>query len=88
MKKLLEQLENNTSRLEQLDQRVEQIKISRFYTVFYKEYERELEIKKTLKIKRRILNMRFTLLENIKLETTKNMYDVSSKLRELNLKTA
>ena len=46
MRKLLEQLENNTERLEQIDVRHEDIKTSAFYNLFGRYNQQKAELKK------------------------------------------
>lgn len=88
MKDLLEQLETNTEALYSLDERYNTILNSAYYNVFRPESERTIELEWILKIKKRVLKMRFRILENIKSATLKEMQATSVKERELNLKVA
>lgn len=81
--KLLEQLENNSTALTALDERIFNIKTAKFYSVFCKEAERQEKIEWTLKVKRRVLKMRFTLLENLKYQTNNELRETSKKLRKV-----
>lgn len=88
MEKLIEQLENNISAFEHLNNRIENIKTMEFFRIFSTEQKREREINWVLKIQKRILRMRYRILENINLETQKQMNYTSQMSRDLTLKTA
>jgi len=88
MKNLIEQLQSNTEALYSLDQRYNETLNSVYYNVFKTERERSIELEWILKIKKRVLKMRFRILENIQSATLKEMQATSVKERELNLKVA
>lgn len=89
MDKLLEQLESNTYALKHLERRYNTILNSKYYIVFYNHKDEQIkDLEWILKIRRRVLSMRFRILENINLEATKEMQRTSSMLKGLNLKAA
>ncbi len=88
METLIEQLQSNTEALESLDERIYNTKMGSYWTYFATESERQTEVNWVLKIKKRVLKMRFRILENIKSATLKEMQSTSVQSRELNLKAA
>jgi len=88
MEKLLEQLERNVSAMEHLDWRIQNIKTLEFYRIFSNEYRRHVDIQWILKVQKRVLRMRYRILENIQKESLKQMNYTSQLSRELNLKIA
>lgn len=86
---LFEKLENNFQAEDQLNARIQNIHTSSFYKIFPNITKQAEDIESVLLIKKRILNMRFRLLEKIQHETTKEMHHISTVQRSLNLqKTA
>jgi len=83
---LIEKLENNTLALERLENRYNDKLTSQSYLIFRTEHQRQTELKWIVKVQKRVLRMRYTLLENIKSEVVKEMNTVSNFQRELNLK--
>ena len=82
--KLLEQLENNTSCLSQLERRCEFTKKTNYYNLFFaSHYEREKDLAWILKIRKRVLRMRFKLLEKIESETKRHMHLAHEEMRSL-----
>jgi len=87
LQELFEQLESNTKRLEDLRVRVDNIKNpeNKYYKIFSNEFQRKIDIEKVSQIKKRVLRMRFRVLENINSQTLKEMQKASVESRELNL---
>lgn len=76
---LLEKLENNSSAVESVDCRIENVRTSPFYSMFGHEYDRNKKIVQLKKLKNRVLKMRFTLLERIHALTIKEMKRTSNE---------
>lgn len=86
--KLTEQLQANFEAENDLEERIYNIKMSRFYELFPNPVKQQEEIDWTLKIKKRVLAMRHRILENLQAETTKELHRISTKLRKANLQAA
>ena len=85
MKKFIEQLESNDLAIFTLQTKYNVIEKSKFYSVFSTYERQQTQLQWNLKVQKRVLRMRYRLLENIKGETIKQMQDASVMSRELNL---
>lgn len=83
MEKLVQQLESNKVAIASLDHRYKETITSVFWNTFKTSNERIEELEWILKIQKRVVNMRHTILENIKLEATKELQLISTKQRDL-----
>ncbi len=86
MIELIEKLERNFEAEQSLNDRYKNVLTGVFYTRFASDEDQLSELLWVSKIQKRVLGMRHRLLENIQSETTKQMYALSSKQRELNTK--
>ena len=86
MKNLFEQLEYNNEALERLEVRYKETLTSPYYKIFKTQNERIDELSWVLKIRKRVLRMRFRILENIQSETQKEMQYASTEIRDLLIK--
>lgn len=85
MKALIEKLENNFKAEEALMDRYKNTCSDKYWIDTAKSEEQVNELLWISKIQKRVLTMRHNLLENIQLETTKQLQFLSSKQRSLNL---
>ena len=84
MKNLFEKLENNTIRLKQLSQRYEDTKTSNYYDLFVVPYgEKEEDLAWILNLRKRVLRMRFKLLEKITIEASRHMHYAHKEMSDL-----
>lgn len=83
MKNLIEQLEENKKAFESLEKRYADTLTNYFWNTFKSDSQRVNELDWILKIQKRVLRMRHTILENIKLEATKELQSISSQQRNL-----
>ncbi|CAA0253492.1 hypothetical protein R5N98_02850 [Tenacibaculum maritimum] len=88
MEKLIEQLQRNSHALNRLKERYYDAQMSTYWTFFQTEDKRNIELKWILKIQKRVLKMRYRILEKINSEITKEMHNTSAQSRELNLQVA
>jgi hypothetical protein len=88
MQFLMEQLQSNNEALNRLKERRYDAGNSTFWIMFRTSSQRGVELNWIDKIEKRVLGMRHTILENIRIETVKGMYHISNELRSLNLKVA
>lgn len=86
MKELIEQLESNYKAITDLENRYTRWSNSDFYTIFSRESKREKDLKWILKVQKRVLRMRYRILENIRMETEKQMHLTSQMSKQINLK--
>lgn len=83
MEKLLEQLENNDYALRTLERRMNDINEGNWAYGFY-DMEKRIELyNHTIEVKRRVLRMRYRILENMQSITQKKMQYASSEMRGL-----
>lgn len=82
---LFEKLENNFRAVEHIERRIKDVDELSFYQIFYNKHQRQKKVNQLLELKKRVLKMRFTLLENIQLATTKEMHFVSMEQKNMNL---
>lgn len=83
METLIELLQSNTSALDTLEERYKTILSSKYYEAFNKENERINDLTWVTKIRKRVLRMRYRILENLQKETFKEMQYASSEMRAL-----
>lgn len=83
MKELYESLEKNTEAIERLEMRYSDTITSCFYTHFKTEKERTDELLWISKIKKRVLRMRYRILENINAYAIKEMQKTSNRTKDL-----
>ena len=83
---LFEKLDNNFSAVEHIERSIKDVEEASFYQIFYNSHQRRNEINHLLALKSRVLKMRFRLLENIQLATSKEMHLVSMAQKNINLK--
>ena len=84
MKNLFEKLESNTICLKQLSQRYERTKTSNYYNLFFVPYgKREEDLAWILKLRKRVLRMRFKLLEKITIEAFRHMHYARKEMSHL-----
>ncbi len=88
MEKLIEQLQRNTEALNSLKWRYNDRKDNPSYLIFHTQKQRIEEMDWIIKVQKRVLRMRYRILENLNSETIKEMQSTSTKTRELNLKAA
>ena len=82
--KLVEQLERNTAALRQLNARYTRAKKNPFYDMLlYAENARNKDLDWIRKVTKRVLRMRYRLLENINGEVLKEMNSTSNMTRNL-----
>ena len=85
MKALIEKLENNFKAEQALLDRYKNTCSDYYWLKIAKADQQVNELLWISKIQKRVLTMRHNLLENIQLETTKQLQFLSSKQRNLNL---
>lgn len=88
MEKLIEQLQSNTEALNSLKERYYNTQMGTYWTFFSTEHKRAMELDWILKIQKRVLRMRYRILENLNAETIKEMQKTSTETRAINLKAA
>ena len=82
--KLVEQLERNTTALKQLNDRYTRAQNNPYYSLFlYAEYVRNKDLDWIQQVQKRVLRMRYRLLENINGEVLKEMNSTSNMTRNL-----
>lgn len=85
---LIEKLNSNTEALVSLQNRYKETLCGTYWNLFATESERQAELKWIVKVQKRVMSMRHTVLENIKGEAVKGLQGISTELRQLNLKAA
>lgn len=85
MRNLIEKLEKNTLASESLDKRHYETLTGAYWNLYKTDEQRTNELIWITKIQKRVLRMRFRILENIQMEITKEMHFVSSQSRQKNL---
>jgi hypothetical protein len=88
MKDLLEKLENNYRAFDNLEERIYEVKMGNYWLFWASEDQKEQEIQKIFNIQKRVLKMRYRLLENIKASISYQMNFTSLASRKINLKVA
>lgn len=83
MKELYESLETNTEAIKRLENRYSDTITSNYYKFFKTEKERLDELLWISKIKKRVLRMRYRILENINAYTIKEMQKTSNRTKDL-----
>lgn len=84
MKDLFSELDKNTEALNQLKGRYNETLISEYYSMFKVEFERQQELDWVNLLIKRVLRMRYRILENISREVTIEKNNVSVQTRDLN----
>lgn len=88
MKKLYKRLKQVNKMLSECDMETETVKNLPFYRVFGAEYQRERDLKIIDESRKKYLNEKYTLLENLQMEAEKEKALISEYQRKLQLKTA
>lgn len=86
MEDLLEQLETNRDAEQAMHERIYNVETGAYWNNWVSKDKKTAEIIRLNAVLNRVLGYRFRILENIQLETQKQMMKISSQQRELNLK--
>lgn len=86
MEKLLEQLEYNYIAEKQLEERYYNTLTGTFWNSWMGKDKQVDELLWISQIQKRVLRLRYRILENIQLDVSKKMQEVSTAQRKLNLK--
>ena len=83
MERLLEQLENNDYAIKRINRRMEDINKGNWAYGFY-DFEKRVELyNNAVELKKRVLRMRFRVLENMQSEVLKKMQNTSTETKNL-----
>ncbi len=78
MKELFERLTHNSNQIKAIRNSIDNVMILPYYSIYTQQEERKKDLEISFKRLKQVLNKRHTLLDNLQLEITKELAEISA----------